>query len=332
MTSPGARDAERPVFVVGMPRSGTTLLSTVLDSHPRVAIAPETLFLSYWDRANRRRDLSRPAVFDRFWEKFSNHVRFPYLGVDPDATRARILAAGPPTLRSIFVGVLSAYADRFGKPRFGEKTPQHFRRLDRVFEWFPDARVAFLVRDPRGMVASLLATPWSHPWIDWYAAQWRESVAAWRRRADDPRVRLIRYEDLVGDPERSVRELCAFLGEEFDPGMLTREAAAHRLEGLANWPLEHQTRAMGPIDAASVGKWRQALSPERVATIEHFARRREMIEFGYEPAVPPLPAARAVALEAALAARRARHGAASARDMFLLKAKLEWRRFREAKP
>src|SRR5690242_15483743 len=113
---------ERPIFVVGCPRSGTTMLQLMLHAHPRIAIPPETRFLlrAYAERG-RYGDLGDPANRRRLAEWITTgKTAFADLGLDPTATVEEIVAAGP-TLGSALGTVFRAYAERFGKPRWGDK-------------------------------------------------------------------------------------------------------------------------------------------------------------------------------------------------------------------
>src|SRR4051794_5974550 len=121
--------AERPILVVGCPRSGTTLLQVMLHAHSRIAIPPETKYLveAYRARAGFG-DLSTVAGRVALADFVVGRPTFCDLGLDPDAVRNRILAA-PPTVGSGLAAVHEAYAERFGKPRWGDKRPGQFQDL-----------------------------------------------------------------------------------------------------------------------------------------------------------------------------------------------------------
>jgi len=111
--------ADRPIFILGCPRSGTTLLQLMLHAHPRIAIPPETRFVltSYEARntfGDLRREPSRAALANSIVRE--RQTLFYDLGLDADEIFAEIMA-GPPTLGSAIGIVFGAYARRFGKPR-----------------------------------------------------------------------------------------------------------------------------------------------------------------------------------------------------------------------
>src|SRR5262249_32357495 len=123
--------ADRPIFVLGCPRSGTTLLQLMLHAHPRIAIPPETRFVltSYGARNSfgdlreepNRRALASSIVRER-------HTLFYDLGLDADEVLGEI-AEGPPTLGSAIGIVFRAYARRFDKPRWGDKRPGYYQYI-----------------------------------------------------------------------------------------------------------------------------------------------------------------------------------------------------------
>jgi hypothetical protein len=269
-----------PIFIVGMPRSGTTLLSSLISAHPRIAITPETHFLNRFVRT--RRDARQPAEVLALWAEFRASDRFKFLELDATAVEARIRAVGPTSYRDIFDAVLACVADRDGKVRTGEKTPPHYARLDTLLEWYPDARILFMLRDPRAVVASLRQTPWGKKYgVDLHAMRWRHSGSVLHIWQADPRLLIIRYERLVTEPADVVRAACSFVGEEFYGEMLTAKRERHDFENRTGWAKTHFARAVGAISSDGVDKWRTQLSAKEVSIIEHYSSPY-MGEFKYE--------------------------------------------------
>jgi len=276
--------SDRPVFVVGCPRSGTTLLQLMLHAHPRIAIPPETRFLVAAYRERRRfGDLSvagnRRALAS--WLVELPGGRFRALRLDTDEVTAQIVD-GPPTLGSALGIVLRAYAERFGKPRWGDKRPGYWQDLDVLLRLFPDAQIVHIVRDARSCVASLGRMPWWSTGFDGAVATW---LLAQQRCARDMRGRpvgsyhALHYEQLVAEPEAELRRLCAFLGEDFDEAMLhTADVARYAVPRHKR--RAHHSRLKGDVDTAAVESWRAALSAEQIGVVELVARRR-LRQYGY---------------------------------------------------
>lgn len=274
--------SKRPIFIVGIPRSGTTLIRAMLSSHPRITISPETHYLSIWMRRLGHLDVGCPQGFEAFWREFVQTDQFSHLDIDPDTTRTRILGYGPVTHRTIFTGLMEGFAGKMGKPRWGEKTPRHYLHIDTLLEWFPKARVIYLVRDPRAVVSSMLATPWGGRDTEISVQEWLQCLRIMGKWEEDERVHVVAYEQLVSDPEQQLRRICRFLDEEYSPAMGDRSQADLLLEKRQGWARQAVAEALKPLSQDSITKWRSNLSGYQVAVIEHLARR-EMLSLGYEP-------------------------------------------------
>jgi len=275
--------ADRPIFVLGCPRSGTTLLQLMLHAHPRIAIPPETRFVltSYEGRnsfgdlseESNRRALARSITGDR-------GTLFYDLDLDPDEVVEEI-AGGPPTLGSAIGIVFRGYARRFDKPRWGDKRPGYYQYIRALLRMFPNAQIVHLIRDGRDCVASLQAMPWFTQ--DFYAAvcTWIEAIDDGQRAARQLPADAyfeLRYERLVADPAARLAELCDFLGEDYNPAM----AEPHKIAGSTiperkTWHADTQ-RA---VTAAPSGTWQQRLQPGEIALCEA-AMGGRLRALGYE--------------------------------------------------
>jgi hypothetical protein len=197
--------------------------------------------------------------------------------------------------------MLSDYAQRRGKRRWVEKSAG--QPVGPVMKLFPDARVIHIVRDPRDVVASSLRTPWTNESATALSESWRAFTldTIWRGIEIGPAQFLqVRYEDLTRDPAAVMRVVCAFIEEEYDPGMV---AETSRREGtVPSIATEWQGRALGQVEPARIGGWTSRLG--RVDQLRVNAVVGPMLTpLGYRP---PTPAMRAlcVPLSVAAAARR----------------------------
>ncbi len=296
----------RPIFVVGDGRSGTTLVRSSLSAHPRISIAPETHLLRKAAASGHLAAGTHPDP-EGFWRSYRSSIYFRDLGVDPG--RCEALAGPDPTFAALFDALLSAYKERTGAARVGEKTPGHVDHLDRLLDWYPDARVVVLQRDPRAVVASKLRAPWIQRTTT--EPSWRHGVVVdgrtqkllsqagnWARTyervvprwSSHPSVHTVVYERLVADPEGVVSELCRFVGEPFDPAMIagrsddTVAAPAGRAgdDGRQAWRRDHHARSLAPVSTDSLHRWRRELSRLEVALVERRCRRG-MALLGYQP-------------------------------------------------
>ncbi|WP_026402269.1 sulfotransferase family protein [Actinomadura rifamycini] len=272
MTTP----SHRPIFIVGCPRSGTTLLQQMLHCHRRIALPSETRFVhtaydARHDFGDLEREENRRAL--GAWIAKGSTTKFKALGLDPDATVEEI-AAAPPTLGSAVATVFRAYAREHGKPRWGDKRPSYIRRVGALRRMFPDAQFVHLVRDGRDAVSSLLRMPWYDGDLFSATLTWRDAVDIGRRlgaRLGPGSFYEFRYEDLVEAPERELERLCAFLGEEYDPAMAEPQHHARRtVPQERRWHL----RTHEAPNRAVVGAWARRLEDWEADLVEHVLAAR----------------------------------------------------------
>lgn len=283
---------ERPVFVVGLGRSGTTMLRLMLHRGPDLAMLSETWFgPRVWERRWSHPIVDpvepfRSRLLDTFVELLGKHDDFP---IDFDAYRRRVLAA-PADLAELLVQLGRVWAEREGKPRWGEKTPVHLDHVEVLGRMFPGATFCVLVRDPRDVSASLVDAPFAASTdpvsfaVAWRRAQERLDALtegqAERHLADDgidAHVLRVRYEDLVDDPEHQLRRICAAAGLAWDPAMVAFHEAAAGYAPEQPW----MSGVHRPVNRSSVQRWRTDLAEGQVRAIEAVAAAA-MGRLGYE--------------------------------------------------
>ena len=275
--------AIRPIFLIGCPRSGTTLLSVMLHAHPRIAMPPETRFLlpAYYSRSqfgDLTREENRRALGRAMTERGS---QFGDLGLKRDEVVAKI-AAGPPTFGSAAGTIWREFARSRGKARWGEKRPAYWQSMDVILRLFPDAQVIHLVRDGRSCVASLKHVIWWPDGVMGAMATWVLADRRLRRLGAllpaDSYYR-IQYEELLADPRTELERLCGYLGEEFDHAMLDHaQAASDIVPSRAHW----HDRTRGPLDPSRIDAWRTVLTSEEIGLFELVAGRALRTN-GYPP-------------------------------------------------
>ncbi|MGH3740358.1 MAG: sulfotransferase family protein [Micromonosporaceae bacterium] len=273
--------SDRPVFVMGFPRSGTTMLQLMLHSHPRISIPPETRFVltGYWSR-RRFGDLQERANRRALAEWIVKKKTFKDLGVDRDTVTQEIID-GPPTLGSAFGIVFRAYARRFGKPRWGDKRPAYLHNIHVVMDLFPNAQLVNIVRDGRDCIASLMEMTWNQRDIYRSIQAWNTGVDYSKEAARElgpDSYHELKYEQLVEEPEPVLKGLCEYLGEEFDPAMTEpAKVASVAVPDRKSWHgLTHQA-----VTSSRVNSWRQRLEPWQISLCEA-AMGSRLQAMGYE--------------------------------------------------
>jgi hypothetical protein len=283
-------------FIVGVPRSGTTLLRLMLDGHSQLAIPPETGFVT---RVARLGPLGRALLTrQRLHRLLTTADTWPDFHLDSQSLWAAIrdLPDYSPAegLRTFY----RSYAARFSKTIWGDKTPTYGPRIRSIARLLPEARFVHLVRDGRDVALSLRPL-WFAPSRDFRAlgAYWAQFIRDTRRQgASVPHYLEVRYEQLVCEPERTLQSICRFLDLTFEPAMLHDEARAdtrlgehearRRPDGSlviakeARQQLQRSTR--GPLDRTLVESWRRQMQG---ADLEAFDRGAGDLlrELGYAP-------------------------------------------------
>lgn len=287
-----------PTVVLGVSRSGTTLLKAMLDAHSELAIPSESYFLpQLWDRHGERPDR------DAFVEDLTRLERIREWGVDPEDVRARLPER--PTFAEAIQSIYRLYAESWNKSRFGDKTPLYMQHLDVLERAFPGARYVHIVRDGRDAAYSLLAMTrkprfnLSRPRrVGDFAVAWRREIRAAQAFGRTHPYHEVRYEDLVEHPEARLREISAFLELEYEPAMLEY----HRREDPSLYA-DHPRLAEPPV--RDTRAWRREMQPADVELFESIAGDL-LAELGYERAYPrPGRRARALAEQAAYSTRLA---------------------------
>jgi hypothetical protein len=258
-----------PIIIGGCPRSGTTLLRVMLDSHPNIACGPEL-------KAIHLVAMAFATMHKAFGENLQAHYGISeqrLAGIFGDQIKA----------------LLEPYRRRTGKPRIAEKTPQNIEVFPFLFHLLPGSPLIHVIRDGRDVVCSLLAERWVSPItgnvLD-YTQDPRQAAEFWVKTLVDARPMRgrgyagvyteVRYEDLVQKPEPTLKRLLDFIGEPWDPAVLDFHRRAHDLPSA-----ESGSRGVDrPLHEQSIGRWRRDLGERERAAVKEVAGAT-LMELGY---------------------------------------------------
>jgi len=257
-----------PVILLGVRRSGTTLLRVMLDRNPALAVPDESYFVPQLARRHRG-----TVDHDAFLDDLRRLPTLVEWGLSPEAVAQR-LGPGMTTGEAI-ASIFEAYAAERGKPRWGDKTPLYMQYLPLLDGLFPAARYVHLIRDGRdaslsflSVRAGIMTEGWGHPQdAAGFACQWATEVRAARAlgtRVGPRRYVEVRYEALVADPGAELGRICCFAGLDYDDGMLgyvgqtdsARKAHQTRLDepprvGVRDWRTEMASTDRGAFEAVA---------------------------------------------------------------------------------
>lgn len=224
------RDDSSPIFIIGPPRSGSTLLTTMLNAHPRIFMANESKVLVTWlpQAGNFRRPLSEAAAAGILKDLESAELA-PYR---PLPTVQEIFdSLAVPDLPGLIRELLRQLAHREGKVRWGEKTAVAYRQLEAIRRAFPDGLLIGMVRDPMQIGSSYerMIPKWGAlggllEWIDY-----QRTLAS---QLHELKILLVPYDELTKRPNDTLERVCTYIGEDFSPHMLEfhRTSRANQLQ------------------------------------------------------------------------------------------------------
>lgn len=263
-----------PFFVMGSPRSGTTLAAQILDSHSRLSVYIEMNYYgTFYPTIRMYGDLRQDGNRRRFIADVLRLIRLQRAAAPGlDEVDGALLA---PTFEGVLEALIQLQARQQGKVRGGEKTPLHYKYLTEIVAGFPRSPVIFLMRDPRDVVLSMRKA-WNSSIYE--ATQvWNEAFLRFTE-ATASNVHLVRYEELVHDPGGTAERMCKALGEVYEPEMLQpSRRIPEQLKAIGHLDL---TRLSGPVVTSSIGNYKE-MTAQDIREIEA-ACAMGMEAMGYE--------------------------------------------------
>jgi hypothetical protein len=243
-----------PIFIVGCPRSGTSMLRDLLRSHPRLTFPGESHFIPAFyrgygdprDSAEARKLAA--AILELRW------VRAWNLRLEADSfTDCR-------SFREVLCRLYEAWARQQNKPHWGDKTPDYVTEIPLLAKLFPEARIIHIYRDGRDVALSWIQARFTPQNMYTAARLWKSWVSAGRRAgAALPREMYLelRYEQLLAQPRETMQRVCEFVGEPFDEAVLrlTPIRPKRRFFPRFNPFAQKQPRPV-EIVSSNCGKWK----------------------------------------------------------------------------
>lgn len=290
--SHGANTSERsaqPIFLFGMERSGTTLLSLMVGAHRQIAVPLATtgMWIEFAKRLKHFNNLASHADVHKLIDEVLTHERIALW----DAVFDR-----DSLLRDLPLGDYGAVVARFhgeyarakGKPFWANIDIATLDSMDLVNSWFPDSLFVHIVRDGRDVALSHQTMPYGAGNIAECARAWCDRTMTnlkMGRILGPQRYLSIRFEDLVLDTEASLRNVCQFLGVSFDPSMLRHgDMVEEKIPEDRRWLWPAIARAP---EASKASQWRHKMTRSQRIVFERFANRA-LKTWGYE-AYDPVP-------------------------------------------
>lgn len=261
-----------PIFIVGAPRSGTTMLQYRLRKHPRISLPTgESHFIvPLCQNAEEFGDLTKieniRAVLATMYKQSAEFLNKDLHGIrfDIDELARELHEEKRSSIATLISGIFEKNARGEGKIRWGDKTPYYVLHMTRLIEWFPDAKIVHIIRDGRDVALSLFGR--RHDFriynIHLAAKYWQQYVEIGCETGArlGPKVYIeVRFEDILSDPSGTFKKICTFLGEKYDHKMFDLHPAVNP----GKTPLVYQ-----PINEENKEKWRREMTSWQIRVFE----------------------------------------------------------------
>ncbi|MGH7170544.1 MAG: sulfotransferase family protein, partial [Gemmataceae bacterium] len=247
-------------FIIGCPRSGTTMVQQALNRHSQIVIPPETkFFFSLFGHPRK----AQHRHIDRLNADLQINLPKPVKALRSEAEG-----------RAFYEEMAQQYLARVRKPNvtaFGEKTPEHTGHLPRIRQLFPEAKILVLYRDGRDVAASLSRMPWmsSHLYVNFLVWLYYHWVVQNEKQKSHANLYFARYEDIVAEPEKRLGAILQFLELPYESAVV--EGCGNR-EGVPEREYAWKSRALRKINTERMGAFQQELSDEQIALLERLGR------------------------------------------------------------
>jgi hypothetical protein len=271
---------EKPIFIIGVHRSGTTLLRYMLNSHPDIYIPPESDFIPRFFQRNQNNILTEREI-DLLLKTIFTKYRFvrEWKGAPPDV---EIFMCNERTLSGFLNKLYQVYAQQYNAHRWGDKTPIYSSYVSLLDAIFPNAQFIHVIRDGRDVAISMLER-WGkrdfHIDIYFTACNWVRRINQARTEGvllGEERYLELHYENLVTEPEYVLRKVCTFLGERYLPIM----SQPHLLGEKDIEPGSFHDPIRKPPSTAHINRWRQEMSQSDLHIFQYIAGSL-LIKLGY---------------------------------------------------
>ena len=273
-----------PIFIVGAPRSGTTLLQYMLRSHPNISLptGESHFFIPLFRNADSFGDLNEAKnirkVLEAMYQQSADFLDTDIHGIkfDIDRLTTQFKQEGRNTISAIISGLFEKNALGEGKQRWGDKTPYYVLHMKTILQLFPDAQFIHLIRDGRDCALSMLERKHDFGvYNTFFAAKyWEIYVELGRQMGRELGKKVyheIRFEELLDNPKKVMQGVCSFLNESYSDDLVNFKKSGE----AGKTPLLQK-----PIQNTNKEKWREKMTYRQIALFEG-AVGRTLKQCGY---------------------------------------------------
>ncbi len=274
-----ATKIENPIFIVGCPRSGTTVLAATLNAHSKILVTTETHFFNNISKQPYlKADITRVSL-NKFFkeERIIDFINANKINEQKFIEKYLSQKTGQnkEDKALIFDLLMQEALANSSKERVCEKTPQHMLCVNEILETYPKAKILHIVRDGRDTVNSLLKMPWRPEGLLNNTRYWLQyTLHGLKAEINLPRDRFftVHFEDFLKKPEETLKFVCDFLDEDFEESMLNAGTSGGAV--FADWENDWKGKASQNLDSSRIGAWRKELSEDDQVILNYLLTKR----------------------------------------------------------
>ena len=269
-----------PFFIIGAQRSGTTLLRLMINEHPNICVPNESHFLL---KLFKSLPLNKTLTKDQFKcaiNIINSESRLKSWNIDPK----NISICNDVTIKNIVDMLFTMEAKSHNKLRWGDKTPEYVDILDEINFVYPNAQYIHIIRDGRDAINSYADRGWHGCTIYTRARYWKTTITRIRQfsqKLDNQRYFEVRYEDVIIDPQKTLKEICNFLKEDFSRNMVHHHINASKHITKNEKSRNIHQNLLKPIITTNISKWKKENSLFTNIIVQHYIGDI-LLCFGYE--------------------------------------------------
>lgn len=252
------------VLIVGVGRSGTSLLQSMLNAHSKVCFLPETQFLRNYVFKKKFTRLDQKSR-DELLRNLRLDKKIGRLKLKPEVIVDEYSSIG-----IIYEKILARFAETKGKTIVGDKDPRILDYLLEIRKLNFSPKIIHLIRDPRSVVASRLKANWSKKWPFFMHVLLYNAQLEWGRTNGrslfGKNYHELYYEDLIKSPKQELEIICNFINVDYEPSMLSFQESAKQLVNEEEYQWKKETT--GPLLSGNNTKWRNELNADQIYLTE----------------------------------------------------------------
>ena len=283
----GIKSYKPPIFILGNRRSGTTLLRLMLTSHPHIAIPPEGGFIIRLGWKYDRIHFTSRNQIDRFLVDLYKSENIQDWEINKDDLRERLLMRIPCSFPVLIEEIYRAYNNqKFSsvKRRWGDKTTWYLNYLSQIQDYYPEAHYIHIIRDSRAVAASYkgvqhLPDDVLESTLDWLWST--RTISRFGKKIGQQYFYEIRYEDLVTEPERELKRICAFIKEPFEEEMLSYWKQNREMQLEPERHMDWKKLTLREVTNERIFRWKTILTDPEIRKIESLSSH-SLEEHGYQ--------------------------------------------------